>query len=344
MSIEFGTSISPAKNGTSEKALSLKEKFEWPVVYLKANAAVLGMERNLVQTIKPEYPKNYKETILEMAKRPEIAGEPDNIFVMCSNHPALPDGGITAFLSKDLTDTINSKEITKGFLGWELTISASLKKGFQNLFIKEFVRSAEKKLHKYYLTFNEFTREKDKNVYQMESENETYMNGIQSIARRDPFRKADGLAFYLPGGMEEGRIIEEGENKGKVKGLQELHCKSFHELMFILKMRYHRDPVILSFGFKGSNKILDPSDDNKPTDIARETVLKFRKPKESILKVKAGMPFDYFDLVRKAEQEKGYKITLRSIRDNEEHAKALDDKMGHKLAELVDSEMRGFYA
>lgn len=315
------------KRGVKAKALSIKEIFEWPKTRLKAEIAVAGAERNIMNTIKPQYPEKFEEILQEIMKTPNA------ILVIISNHQALPDGAATAFIARAIGKMLNLGKVI-------LTIASSLESGHQNILVKEVIKATKRRLPKWNMDFASYTRDKDKDKYDLGTDTE-YMDTINAIARKDPKRKGDILAFYLPGNMEEGRRITEGENVGKIKGLQELHCQDFHRLMFALKMRYHREPILLPMTIEGANRLLDPSNDNRITEEAEKIITQRQPPEESMLKVKMGLPKPYFGIVNEVESETGQKISLKSLAKG---SKELDYYVGKKmLAPLLSPGARGVY-
>lgn len=320
------------KRKIKEKSLSIGEKIAKPAIALSANIFISLTEQSIVKRIKPEYPEGFRDRIIE------LDGTPNTFFVLVGNHQALPDGGSTAIVSRDITSIINTvRPQDNPSRGSMLTIAYSLVSGHQNLWIKEAIARGRKRLQgsPYFLPMEPFVREKDKIKYGIDVNNDEYTKRIFEIVNKSEQREADNLAFYVSGTMEEGRRIKEGANKGQIKGLQEMDCEQFFKLMRIAKIRYHKDAMLIGVGSDGAHKILDPDHDNRPTLKAIGALVNPLPSRENLLTVKVGMPKSFDSILEEIEQQKGGKA----------NADDFTDYLGRKiLAPLLPLHARGIYA
>lgn len=315
-----------------EKTLSLGEKVAKPAIAVSANIFINLTEQSIVKRIKPEYPEGFKERIVELDQLP------DSFIVLVGNHQALPDGGSMAAVNKDIVNIVNTaRPQDNPSRGSMLTIAYSLVSGHQNPWIKEAIAIGRERLEDspYFLPMEPFVREKDRIKYGIDDNNAEYTKRVFEIINRGDQRVADNLAFYVSGTMEEGRRIKEGENKGQIKGLQEMDCEQFYQLMRIAKLRYHKDAMLIGVGSNGGYEILDPDHDNRPTLKAIGALANPLPSRKNLLTVKVGMPKSFTSILEEIQQQKSEKIT----------AKDFTDYLGRNiLAPLLPPHARGIYA
>lgn len=310
-----------------EKSLSLAGRLIKPAVVKGTEILMRRAERNILGPIKPEYPKGFDYACAELMKDSSV------VPILISNHQGHADAAATGVISRDITEILNAGRTPQtAFRGFMLTIAASLETGHQNIFLQQIVRQAKKRMPKYSLSTQSYTRDKDKREYNMTSDRE-YSEKLTEIIRGDEKREADGLAFYVEGTVEGGRRIKEGENKGQIKGMQKIDLSGIQKLIRIMEIRYKKKAVLIPYGAYGAFNVLDPNHKNFPTLKALAAIANITVPRKGLLTARVGMPIEYSEIVCQIQEQKGGKATLDDI----------ENHVGRMIADLLPEEAQGVY-
>lgn len=317
-------------NKIKEKRLSIAEKIKKPAIALAATIFVWRVEQKAVKPIKPEYAKGFDKAFMELAKDPSV------LFILVSNHTGHADAAGTAVIAKHLTDLANKvRPVENQFRGFMLTIAASLEAAHQNLFLQQCARRAKKILpKKFHMPLGEFTRKKDVDQYEMDSNgNREYAEKTSAIIKGKDDRVADGLAYYIEGTVEGGRRAKEGENAGQRNGTQRIDWDQYDKIINKAQSRHHRKVAIITASSKGACEILDPDRDNQPTKKAILYVANPLPSRKSLLTVKVDLPIPYDDMVSQLEGKMGQKIIPQDT----------GDEIGRKISKPLPPNERGYY-
>lgn len=311
-----------------EKPLSIAERIIKPAVVKGSEIFMHLAERNILGPIKPEYPEDFEDACAKLMKDSSV------VPILISNHEGHADGAATAIISRDLAQIVNTVRTPEtAFRGIMLTIASSIETAHQSIFLQQCTRQAKIRLPKYSLSTQAYTRDKDRREYKMTSKNYGYTEKLMKIISGDEQREADGLAFFVEGTVEGGRRIKEGENKGQIKGMQEINWSRLDILIKTI-IRHKKKAVIIPYGSYGAFNILDPDHKNLPTLRAIRAITSLQVPKKSLLTVRVGMPIEYSEMIRQIQEQRGQETTLKDIGNH----------VGRIIANLLPEEARGVYA
>lgn len=317
--------VGKARKRTTFGAKILSKGIARPPIVLATRIFVSLAERKIVKPIKPEYAEGFGSAFIKAMQ------DPNTLPILICNHEGHADIASIAIVSQNLTNIINgTRDGEDQFRGFMLTIAASLETGHQNLFLQETTRQAKKRFLNYHLVTQAFVRETDREKYGLVSNNLDYMRKLMEIIKGEVNRGADGLAFFPQGSVESGRRMENGENKGRIKGMQKFNCSELYELIQGIELKYKRKVLIIPIGSHGAGKVISP-DHRRPTLAAIEQMSKLH-PKP-LMVVKVGLPREWDSLVMEIGKQEGRQATAEDV----------GNSLGKIVASLLPPDARGEY-
>jgi 1-acyl-sn-glycerol-3-phosphate acyltransferase len=309
---------------TNEILTTASKKLIEPPLERITRSFIHGLEKNILEPMQVEYPPGfYAEYIKSLA-------DPNTFVAIIGNHQSHSDVIALAKLSKDITTWINRYRYSDNqYRGFMLATAASMETGDQNPVVKQYHAITQELVREYYLSFQPFVRKKDaaKNPKASRTTNIKYLRKIDQAIKMDDERTSDGVIWLPEGGIQGGRKIKNGHNKGKIHGIQPfVHDGSdgwegIHNWLD-RAVENGRNVIIVPVGIHGGYRISNPSFHSLPTFQAIDRAFGFTGSQKLFISARIGEPIFYENL-------RG---------NNPESTAALLEK---RIAQLVPEEARG---